>query len=186
MTWARRSVRGESGAPPSSASRLRRVLIATISDTHLPRGKRRLPDDCVERLKQADLILHAGDISTVATLEDIERLGPPVQAVQGNVDDAELRRRLPEELHVDAEGARIAMVHDGGPSKGRLNRMRKRFPQAHAVVFGHSHIPLHEEADGFQIFNPGSPTDRRRQPKHTMGLARASNGTVEFELIEVG
>ena len=159
------------------------MLIATISDTHLPRGKRRLPDDCVERLKQADLILHAGDISTADVLADIEQLGPPVKAVYGNVDDAELRTRLPERLELDADGARIAMVHDAGPAKGRLNRLRKRFPDARAVVFGHSHIPLHEEADGFQIFNPGSPTDRRRQPRHTMGLARVSDGTVEFELL---
>src|SRR5438067_2481252 len=79
------------------------------------------------------------------------------------------------------DGARIAMVHDAGPSTRRLERMRRRFPEASAVVFGHSHIPLHEERDGFQIFNPGSPTDRRRQPRHTMGIARAANGRVTFE-----
>jgi uncharacterized protein len=176
-------MRGESGAPPSSASSLRRVLIASISDTHLPRGRRRLPDSCVERLRAADLILHAGDVSTGAVLEEIAAIGPPVKAVYGNVDDADLRSRLPEELELDADGARIAMVHDAGPSKGRLRRMRKRFPEADAVVFGHSHIPLHEHdpGDGFQIFNPGSPTDRRRQPRHTMGLARASEGRVRFE-----
>ena len=95
-------------------------------------------------------------------------------AVQGNQDDAELRRQLPMERVVEAEDARIGMVHDGGPKDGRLRRMRRRFPDADAVVFGHSHIPLHEQDDGFQIFNPGSPTDRRRAPTHTMGLAHVS------------
>jgi predicted phosphodiesterase len=74
-------------------------------------------------------------------------------------------------------------VHDAGPSKGRLERMRARFPDADAVVFGHSHIPLHVERDGFQIFNPGSPTDRRRQPKHTMGVAEVEDGRVRFKLV---
>ena len=95
-------------------------------------------------------------------------------AVQGNQDDAELQRQLPIERVVEAENARIGMVHDGGPKDGRLRRMRRRFPDADAVVFGHSHIPLHEQDDGFQIFNPGSPTDRRRAPTHTMGLAHVS------------
>ena len=162
------------------------MLIAAISDTHLPRGKRRLPDDCLRRLREADLILHAGDISTAATLAELEAIGPPVRAVHGNVDEEELRARLPEALELDADGARIAMIHDAGPSKRRLERMRRRFPDAHAVVFGHSHIPLHERADdGFQIFNPGSPTDRRRQPIHTMGIARARGGAVEFELVQL-
>jgi putative phosphoesterase len=158
------------------------VLIAAISDTHLPRGRRRLPDACLERLMSADLILHAGDVSTADVLREIEQIGPPVRAVHGNVDCAELRARLPEALELRTpDGARIAMVHDAGPSKRRLERMRLRFPDAAAVVFGHSHIPLHEERDGFQIFNPGSPTDRRRQPRHTMGIARAQGGKISFE-----
>jgi putative phosphoesterase len=157
------------------------VLIAAISDTHLPRGARRIPDACLERLAGADLILHAGDIATTAVLEEIEAIGPPVHAVHGNVDSEELRRRLPQSLELDAAGTRIAMVHDAGPARRRLERMRARFPSAAAVVFGHSHIPLHEERDGFQIFNPGSPTDRRRQAVHTMGLARAHAGTVTFQ-----
>ncbi|MDQ3934086.1 MAG: metallophosphatase family protein [Actinomycetota bacterium] len=159
------------------------MLIAIVSDTHLPRGVRRLPDGCVERIRAADLLIHAGDLSTPEVLAEIEALGPPVAAVHGNVDSAELQRRLPEARTVEAEGACIAVVHDAGPARGRLERMRLRFPDADAVVFGHSHIPLHEERDGFQIFNPGSPTDRRRQPRHTMGLARAARGRVEFELV---
>ena len=157
------------------------MKIAVISDTHMPRGKRRLP---VEHLRDADLILHAGDLSTAAVLDELEALGPPVAAVLGNVDEPALAARLPEERIVAAGGARIAMVHDAGPGKGRLERMRIRFPDADAVVFGHSHIPLHEERDGFQIFNPGSPTDRRRQPRHTMGLADVgADGRVAFRLV---
>ncbi|HEX8052602.1 MAG TPA: metallophosphoesterase family protein [Thermoleophilaceae bacterium] len=161
------------------------MLVAIVSDTHLPRGTRRIPDDCVERMRAADLVIHAGDISTPEALAEIEALGPPVRAVHGNVDSEELRRRLPESLVVDAGPARIAVLHDAGPSKRRLERMRLRFPEADAVVFGHSHIPLHEERDGFQIFNPGSPTDRRRQPRHTMGIARVARGRVAFEHVRL-
>jgi uncharacterized protein len=160
------------------------VRLAVISDTHLPRGARRLPDACVQRLRAADAILHAGDLMELSVLEGLQALGPPVHAVRGNVDSAELQARLPATRLVNADGARIAMVHDAGPAANRLGRLRRRFPQAVAVVFGHSHIPLHETADdGFQIFNPGSPTERRRSPRHTMGMATARDGRVEFELI---
>jgi putative phosphoesterase len=166
---------------------LQAVLIAVISDTHMPRGPRRIPDACVERMRQADLVIHAGDIATREVLSDIEAIGPPVVAVHGNVDTADLHASLPEQRTVDAEGAQIAVIHDAGPGKGRLRRMRTRFPDAKAVVFGHSHIPLHEVSDdgAFQIFNPGSPTERRRQPRHTMGMAQATDGEVTFTLHEL-
>ncbi len=158
--------------------------LAVIADTHLPRGARRLPDACVERLAAADLILHAGDLVTADVLHALETIGPPVRAVHGNVDTAEVASALPAE-RVDAYGpVRIAMIHDAGPRNGRLARLRRRFPEADAVVFGHSHIPLHErDPSGFQIFNPGSPTDRRRQPRHTMGLATVTAAGVAFELV---
>jgi putative phosphoesterase len=157
-----------------------------ISDTHLPRGARQLPGACVERIRAAGLLLHAGDFMTAAAYHEIEALGTPLAAVHGNVDDSELARLLPEERIVEAAGARIAMLHDAGPRAGRLERMRRRFGErADALVFGHSHLPLHEEAEGFQIFNPGSPTERRRAPAHTMGLARVEAGRVTFDLIEV-
>ena len=164
---------------------LQAMVIAVISDTHLPRGARRIPDACVERMRGSDLVIHAGDVSTREVLDEIaSTVDRPVEAVHGNVDSAELRELLPESRVIDADGARIAVVHDAGPATGRLTRMRKRFPEADAVVFGHSHIPLHEadERDGFQIFNPGSPTERRRQPHHTMGMAHAANGEVTFTL----
>jgi putative phosphoesterase len=163
------------------------MLIAVISDTHMPRGARRLPDACVERIAAADLLLHAGDFSTVDVLRELETIGPPVAAVHGNVDTAELRRLLPKERVVEADGARIAMVHDAGPSRGRLERMRRRFGDlADVVVFGHSHLPLHEQApDGFQILNPGSPTERRRAPTHTMGLISVDDGLARCDLIHL-
>jgi uncharacterized protein len=163
------------------------VRVAIVSDTHLPRGRRRLPDACVERLRGADLILHAGDFSEASVLDELEALGPPVAGVQGNADDLAVCRRVPSARMVNAGGVRIAMVHDAGPAAGRLRRLRTHFPDADAVVFGHSHIPLHERDDeGFQIFNPGSPTDRRRQAQHTMGLAHVQDGAVHFELVDLG
>lgn len=162
------------------------VQIAIIADTHLPRGTRRLPEPCVERLRAADLILHAGDLRALSVLRELESYGPVV-AVHGNVDDAELRATLPAVAAVEAAGTTIAMVHDAGPARGRLDRLRRRFPDADAVVFGHSHIPLHERSpEGFQIFNPGSPTERRRSPQHTMGIAEVQEGRLSFELIALG
>jgi uncharacterized protein len=146
----------------------------------------RLPEACLERLAAADLVLHAGDISTQAALEEIEAAGTPVMAVHGNVDSPELLRSLPETRIVEAGGTRIALVHDSGPSRGRLGRLRRRFPEADAVVFGHSHMPLHESDGDFQIFNPGSPTQRRRAPSHTMGVALAEAGMISFELVMIG
>lgn len=157
--------------------------IAIVSDTHMPRGGRALPDACVKRLRAADLILHAGDLVTLDVLAELRSLGDVV-AVHGNVDNAAVRAALPATAVVDVGPRRIAMIHDAGPAVGRLRRMRARFPDADAVVFGHSHIPLLERAtDGFQIFNPGSPTDRRRSPRHTMGIARVRDGELSFELV---
>jgi putative phosphoesterase len=160
------------------------LTLAIISDTHLPRGGRRLPEACVARLRAAAMILHAGDLVTVSVLEELRALGPPVVAVAGNVDEPALRRRLPARTEVQVGGARIGMVHDAGPARGRLERLRGWFPDADAAVFGHSHLPLHERAaDGFQIFNPGSPTERRRAPAHSIGEARVDQHRVELSLI---
>jgi putative phosphoesterase len=160
------------------------MRLAIISDTHMPRGNRALPAACVAELRGADAILHAGDFMRVEVLRMLEALGPPVHGIQGNVDDDALRRMLPAARVVHVGGARIAMIHDAGPRTGRLVRMRARFKHADAVVFGHSHLPLHETGeDGFQIFNPGSPTERRQAPAHTMGIATIEDGHPRFELI---
>jgi putative phosphoesterase len=162
------------------------VILAVIADTHLPRGMRRLPDACVERLRSADAILHAGDLFELSVLRQLEGYGPPVHAVRGNVDSPDLQRLLPATRVISIPAhPRIAMIHDGGAAPGRIHRLRRTFPDAEAVVFGHSHVPLHEELDGFQIFNPGSPTERRRAPRHTMGMATLTPERIEFELIEL-
>ncbi len=162
------------------------MRLAIISDTHMPRGNRALPAACVAELRGADAILHAGDFMRLEVLRMLEALGPPVHGIHGNVDDDGLRRMLPAARVVEAAGARIAMIHDAGQRTGRLARMRARFKDADAVVFGHSHLPLHERApDGFQIFNPGSPTERRQAPAHTMGIATIEDGRPRFELLRL-
>ena len=159
------------------------MRLAIIGDTHMPRGARALPAACVEQLRAADAILHTGDFTALDVLRALEALGPPVHAVWGNVDKADLRSLLPERRVVEAAGARIGMVHIPGPGRGRLERLRAQFPDADAVVFGHTHMPEHEARDGFQIFNPGSPTERRRAARHTMGAALVAGGRVSFELL---
>jgi hypothetical protein len=156
-------------------------LIAIIADTHMPRGARRLPERCIELIAAAEAVIHAGDFFAAAALEEAEALCPVVHAVHGNVDEELLRRRLPAELEVEIGRRTVAITHDAGPAKGRLGRLRRRFPGADAVVFGHSHLPLHEAEDGFQIFNPGSPTERRRSPRPSMGLLESTKTGLAFE-----
>ena len=144
--------------------------VAILSDTHLS-SEGRLPAACLEAVRRADVTLHAGDVSTALVLAEISRAARRLHAVHGNVDAPELVRGLPE----------IALIHDAGPAKRRLERMRRRFPDAHAVVFGHSHMPLLEQDAGFQIFNPGSPTQRRRAPSHTFGVATVDGHEIRFE-----
>lgn len=156
------------------------MRIAVIADTHLPKGQRRLPERCLEAIAAADAVIHAGDFSTLAVLREIEAIGPPVHAVHGNVDDDALRRLLPEALELDLGVCAVAVVHNAGAAKGRLKRLRLRFPHADAAIFGHSHLPLHERSEGFQIFNPGSPTERRRAPRHSMGLLHVPRPSSRF------
>jgi putative phosphoesterase len=144
------------------------MRVSVISDTHMPRGGRSLPPGCVERLRAADLILHAGDVVARAFLVELQGFGPPVEAVHGNVDEPELRAMLPEERIVTVEGVRIGMTHVPGPAAGREERLAARFPGCAAVVYGHTHLPQVERAAGVWILNPGSPTERRRAPARTM------------------
>lgn len=156
-------------------------MIAILADTHMPRGGRRLPERCVELITTAEAVIHAGDFFAASALEEVQALCPMVHAVHGNVDEEPLRRRLPAELEVEVGGRTVAVTHDAGPAKGRLPRLRRRFPSADAVVFGHSHLPLHEADGRFQIFNPGSPTERRRAPRPSMGLLEGTADGLVFE-----
>jgi putative phosphoesterase len=155
-------------------------LAAVIADTHLRRGSKALPEGLLPHLGRADLILHAGDLMDPTLLHDLAAYAP-VRAVRGNLDPPEIG--LPEVLRFEIGGVRIAMIHDSGPKRGRRNRMRRRFPGARVVVFGHSHIPWHEDEEGLLLLNPGSPTDRRRQPDHTFALLWAEDGEVRAEVL---
>jgi hypothetical protein len=140
------------------------MRIAVVSDTHMPRGTRALPAACVERLRAADLILHAGDLTGASFLAELRALGPSVEAVRGNMDEPELQAALPERRVVETGEARIGMVHIPGPSAGRPERLASWFPGCAAVVYGHTHLPQVERHGAVWILNPGSPTERRRSP----------------------
>lgn len=159
------------------------MLVAVIADTHLPRGGRRLPDTCVERLRTADLILHAGDLCAESVLDELAALGPPLHAVHGNVDEPALCERLPETLVVEVGGLRIGMTHDPGPRAGREQRLVSRFSGCAAVVYGHTHEPQVARSGEPWILNPGSPTERRRAPAHSMLVLEVTGDRLVPDLI---
>ena len=153
------------------------MRIAVLADTHAPRRWRSCPPAVARNLEGVDLILHAGDVCRAFVLEELAGFAP-VRAVLGNNDAADVADwGAPEALTLDLDGLQVAMVHDAGPARGRAARVRRRFPGADLVVFGHSHIPLDlAEGEGPRLLNPGSPTDRRRQPRGTMALLRVEAG----------
>jgi uncharacterized protein len=158
-------------------------IVAVISDTHLPRGTRALPDACVRILRGSDLILHGGDFVSAAFLEELETLGPPVEAVHGNMDEPELKASLPRQRVIEVGAVRIGMLHDAGARVGREARLAARFPDCGAVVYGHSHVPQVERFGEPWVLNPGSPTDKRRQPAHTMLVLRIRGARISPELV---
>ncbi|MFN8039829.1 MAG: metallophosphoesterase family protein [Acidimicrobiales bacterium] len=163
----------------TAASRARRgpVRVAVLADTHLRAGGRALPDAAWEVVRTADVVLHAGDVVEAHLLDELGSVAP-VHAVLGNNDHG-LERLLPERLELALGGVRIAMVHDSGARAGRPARLRRWFPEADVVVFGHSHDPVDEAGiDGQRLFNPGSPTQRRRQPRCSMGVLDLDGGAV--------
>ncbi|SHH53156.1 hypothetical protein SAMN05443575_4012 [Jatrophihabitans endophyticus] len=162
------------------------MRLALLSDTHAPRHWKACPPAVAARLDGVDAILHAGDVCTAATLDELARFAP-VHAVRGNNDGPDVARwGAPERCELDLGGLAVAMVHDSGARQGRAARLRRMFPTADLVVFGHSHIPWDETVDGQRAINPGSPTDKRRQPHGTMGLLEVVDGhIVDYELIEV-
>ena len=155
-------------------------LAVVIADTHIPRRARALPENLLPHLERAGLILHAGDLMDLALLDGLEGYAP-TRIVRGNLDSPEAG--LPETLEFEFGGVPVAMIHDSGPKRGRWNRMRRRFPEARVVVFGHSHIPWLEDENGLMLLNPGSPTDRRRQPEHTFALLWPENGEARARIV---
>jgi putative phosphoesterase len=162
------------------------VNVVVLADTHAPRRWKRCPPAVAPYLRATDLILHAGDVCMAGVLDELSGYAP-VRAVRGNNDGPDVAAwGAPHTLELDLTGLPVAMIHDSGPAKGRAVRLHRRFPAAQLVVFGHSHIPLDETAEGIRIFNPGSPTDRRRQPHPTIGLLRIGDGhLVSAQIIPV-
>ncbi len=161
------------------------MYVVVLADTHMRAGSsRRLPEPARAQLAQADVILHAGDVVDASVLDELATYAP-VHAVLGN-NDLELAGVLPPILELELAGVRVAMIHDAGPRRGRPARLHRLFPRADIVVFGHSHIPVDEPGvDGQLLFNPGSPTERRRQPHHTLGILELEGGQTVGHRIEI-
>jgi putative phosphoesterase len=155
------------------------VRVAVLADTHAPLRWRSCPPEVARKLEGVDLILHAGDVCRAWVLDELRGFAP-VRAVLGNNDTRDVADwGAPETLTLDLDGLRVGMVHDAGPAGGRARRMRRRFPHSDLVVFGHSHVPLDlADREGPRLLNPGSPTDRRRQPRGTMALLRVEAGAL--------
>jgi putative phosphoesterase len=150
--------------------------VVVLADTHAPRRWKACPPAVAACLREAGLILHAGDVCTAQVLDELAGYAP-VLAVKGNNDGPDVAAwGAPERVETGIDGLRVAMVHDSGPAPGRPARLHRWFPGAALVVFGHSHIPMDHAGSGQRIFNPGSPTDRRRQPHGTLGLLEIADG----------
>ena len=134
-------------------------------------------------LHGADLVLHAGDFVSVEFLAELRGIGPPVEGICGNMDEPALKASLPAQRVVEVGSVRIGMVHDAGPRAGRETRLATRFEGCHAVVYGHTHIPQAERFGHLWILNPGSPTERRRHPVHTMLVLRIRGVRITPELV---
>ena len=144
----------------------------------MPRGTRRLPKKCLRLLDESDRILHAGDFVSVAVYEELGKLAP-VDGVVGNMDEEDLRLILPSKLVVEHEGMRIGLVHDAGPAVGRAARLVEAFPGCDAVIYGHTHVPEATRLGETWILNPGSPTERRSAPHHSMIGLKAADGRLD-------
>lgn len=162
------------------------MRVIVLSDTHAPRFWKSCPPAVASWLRYADLILHAGDVCTASVLDELAEYAP-VRVVLGNNDAAEVADwGAPPRLDFTVEGLPVGMIHDSGPASGRLRRMRAAFPAAELVVFGHSHIPLDDSDQYLRIFNPGSPTDKRRQPHRTLGVLQIADGRlVEARIVDL-
>ncbi len=162
------------------------VRLLVLADTHLPKRAKRLPDVVLAALADTDGVIHAGDWVGEATLDLLLARSPLVIGVAGNNDGAELHARLPEVATATIDGVRLAVVHETGAATGRERRMDDRFPDTDVLVFGHSHIPWDSTTPhGLRLLNPGSPTDRRRQPHGTYGVLVLDSGSTTWELLPV-
>jgi uncharacterized protein len=154
------------------------MRLLLLADTHVPLRARRLPDRVWQAVDQADLVVHAGDWVVPTLLDELQERAARLVGVFGNNDGPELRARLPEVATEVVDGVRLGVVHETGPARGREARMRALYPDLDLLVFGHSHIPWDTTADGLRLLNPGSPTDRRRQPHCTFMTVTAERGEI--------
>lgn len=162
------------------------MLIGVVSDTHIPSRARRIPPRVIAGLRGVDLILHAGDLTELSVLAELRAIAP-VEAVVGNVDSLEVMEALPRTRILDVDGRRIGLVHGDGPGPSTPARVLRAFAgiPVDAIVFGHSHAPLCEHRDGLLLFNPGSPTDKRRQPRASYGLLRVEGEELTAEIVYI-
>ncbi len=161
------------------------MRIVVLSDTHIPDFAKALPQALVPHLRKAELILHAGDVTSRVVLDELSTYAPVMVAV-GNNDGPDVAAwGARPEVTVDVDGTRIAMLHDPGRREGRERRLRRRFPEADLIVFGHSHIPIDTEVHRVRFLNPGSPTWKRRQPKHTFGIADVTDRRIRTRIVEL-
>jgi putative phosphoesterase len=151
----------------------------------LPRGERELPARCIDLCRRADLIIHCGDFTSLAFWEQLSALGPPVAGVHGNMDEPELQELLPKERVIRVEQSYIGMVHIPGPGAGREARLRAKFPDCNAVIYGHTHVPDLTEDEGVWILNPGSPTEKRESPGHAMLVLAVGGKQIAPKLVEL-
>jgi uncharacterized protein len=163
------------------------LSLLLIADTHVPKRARDLPAQVWSAVEHADVVFHAGDWVEADLLDRLEQRSRSLVGVYGNNDGLDLRGRLPETAHITLEGVRFAMVHETGQAKGRELRCEALFPDADVLVFGHSHIPWDTTSPGgLRLLNPGSPTDRRRQPACTFMTATVDGRALaEVRLVEV-
>jgi putative phosphoesterase len=161
------------------------VRVLVLSDTHIPDFATRLPPNLVPELSRADVILHAGDVTSPDILDELAS-SATVHVALGNGDGPAVAAwGATDEVLLDLDGLPVAMVHDSGSRTGREGRLTRRFPEARLIVFGHSHIPIDVEHAGVRLFNPGSPTWKRRQPAPTYGIVLIDRGRVRTRIVEL-
>jgi uncharacterized protein len=163
---------------------LREMEVIVLADTHLTGGFATVGDQVLEAVAEADVVVHAGDVTSRQALNELQTLAE-TYAVLGN-NDHDLKGTLPESELFELAGLRIALVHDSGTKNGRAARLHRRFPDAELIIFGHSHVPINEPGlHGQVLFNPGSATQRRAQPHRTFGRLHIAHGRLEHRQIEI-
>jgi len=171
---------------PTGDEKIVTTRLLLIADTHVPARAKRLPDAVLSAVEEADIVVHAGDWIDVATLDLLESRARRLVGVHGNNDGPALRERLPEIARLTVEGVEISVVHETGQKQRREERMDAAFPGTDLLVFGHSHIPWDTVApSGMRLLNPGSPTDRRRQPVCTMMTVVIDGGRIDATLVPI-